>query len=63
MDFAQRTIEVARRNAAEGGRPFATVIVRDGQILADSANRVAGTHNPTAHAEILAIRKARMKLR
>jgi hypothetical protein len=29
MDFAQRTIDIARRNVAEGGRPFATVIVRE----------------------------------
>lgn len=62
MDFAQRTIDIARQNVAEGGRPFATVIVRDGQILAESPNRVAQTHDPTAHAEVLAIREACMKL-
>lgn len=58
MDFAQHTIDLARRNIAEGGRPFATVIVRDGQILAESPNLVAQTADPTAHAEILAIRAA-----
>lgn len=58
MDFAQRTIDIARQNVAEGGRPFATVIVKDGEILAESPNLVAQTHDPTAHAEILAIRKA-----
>lgn len=62
MDFAQRTIEVARQNVEQGGRPFATVIVKDGKILAESPNRVAQTHDPTAHAEILAIREACMKL-
>lgn len=62
MDFAQRTIELARRNVAEGGRPFATVIVKGGEILAESANQVAQTHDPTAHAEILAIRQACTKL-
>jgi len=46
----------------EGGRPFATVIVKDGAVLAESANRVAQTHDPTAHAEILGIRQACMKL-
>jgi tRNA(Arg) A34 adenosine deaminase TadA len=61
-DFAQRTIELARRNVAEGGRPFATVIVQDGAILAESANKVAQTNDPTAHAEILAIREACMRL-
>jgi len=58
MDFAQRTIDIARQNVAAGGRPFATVIVKDGEILAESPNLVAQTHDPTAHAEILAIRKA-----
>jgi tRNA(Arg) A34 adenosine deaminase TadA len=62
MDFAQRTIDIARQNVAEGGRPFATVIASDGQILAESPNRVAQTHDPTAHAEVLAIREACMKL-
>lgn len=62
IDFAQRTIDLARQNVAEGGRPFATVIVKDGEILAESANKVAQTNDPTAHAEILAIREACMKL-
>ena len=62
MDFAQRTVELARRNVTEGGRPFATVIVKDGEILAESANQVAQTHDPTAHAEILAIRQASQAL-
>ena len=60
-DFAQRTIDLARQNVADGGRPFATVIVHDGQILAESANKVAQTNDPTAHAEILAIREACIK--
>ncbi|MHC5699889.1 nucleoside deaminase [Streptomyces tirandamycinicus] len=58
MDFVQRTIDLARRNVDEGGLPFATVIVREGNILAESPNRVVQTHDPTAHAEILAIRQA-----
>lgn len=62
VDFAQRTIDIARTNVAEGGRPFATVIVRDGEILAESPNLVAQTHDPTAHAEVLAIRKACLRL-
>jgi guanine deaminase len=62
MDFAQRAIDLARQNVAEGGRPFATVIVEDGEILAESANKVAQTNDPTAYAEILAIRAACVKL-
>ncbi|MCX5199929.1 nucleoside deaminase [Streptomyces sp. NBC_00237] len=62
MDFAQRTIDIARANVEEGGRPFATVIVRNGEIVAESGNKVAQTGDPTAHAEILAIRDACTKL-
>ncbi|VAZ62722.1 Guanine deaminase [Mycobacterium persicum] len=62
IDFAQRTIDLARQNVAEGGRPFATVIVKDGAILAESANQVVQTNDPTAHAEIVAIRAACIKL-
>lgn len=61
-DFAQRTIDLARRNVEDGGRPFATVIVRDGQVLAESGNQVAQTNDPTAHAEIVAIREACTRL-
>ncbi|MBN9166566.1 MAG: hypothetical protein J0I07_36870 [Myxococcales bacterium] len=46
-----------------GGRAaVATVIVKDGKVPAESPNRVAQTHDPTARAEILAIREACMKL-
>lgn len=62
MDFIKRTIALAAKNIEEGGRPFATVIVKDGKILAEAANQVAQTHDPTAHAEILAIRQACTKL-
>src|ERR1700735_4683815 len=62
MDFAQRTIDLARQNVIAGGRPFATLIAKDGEVLAESANKVAQSHDPTAHAEILAIREACMKL-
>ncbi len=63
MNFIKRTIELAARNVEEGGRPFATVIVKDGKILAEAANQVVQTHDPTAHAEILAIRQACAKLK
>ena len=58
MDFIARTIELARENVERGGRPFACVIAKEGAILAESANLVAQTHDPTAHAEIVAIREA-----
>lgn len=62
MDFVKATIELARKNVEEGGRPFATIIVRNGEIVAEAANQVAQTHDPTAHAEVLAIRQACTKL-
>lgn len=57
-----RMIELARINVEEGGRPFACVIARGGEIVAESPNRVAQTHDPTAHAEVLAIRDACTRL-
>ena len=62
MNFIKRAIEIAQENVEAGGRPFATVIVRDGEILAEAANQVAQTRDPTAHAEIVAIRDACKKL-
>ncbi|WP_255252526.1 nucleoside deaminase [Enterobacter sp. CC120223-11] len=62
MDFVKRTIALAMKNVEEGGRPFATVIVRNGEIVAQSPNQVAQTNDPTAHAEILAVREACRKL-
>ncbi|PFV93154.1 tRNA-specific adenosine deaminase [Priestia megaterium] len=62
MDYVKRTIELALKNVEEGGRPFACIVVKGGEIVAESANQVAQTNDPTAHAEILAIRKACEKL-
>ena len=58
MDFIRHTIALALANVEAGGRPFACIIVKDGEILAEGVNQVAQTHDPTAHAEIVAIRKA-----
>ena len=57
MDFVKRTIDLARENVKAGGRPFATVIVKDNKVLVEAANQVAQTHDPTAHAEVVAIRE------
>ncbi|RUR07615.1 nucleoside deaminase [Legionella sp. km772] len=61
-DFIQRTIKLAAENVKKGGRPFACLIVRNGVILAEATNQVAQTKDPTAHAEIVAIREATAKL-
>jgi tRNA(Arg) A34 adenosine deaminase TadA len=55
----RRAIELATRNVLAGaGGPFAAVIVRDGVVIAEAANSVTTTNDPTAHGEINAIRKA-----
>ena len=57
--FMGRAIELAIENVRSGsGGPFAAVIVRDGRILAEGTNRVTASNDPTAHAEIVAIRAA-----
>lgn len=45
-----------------GGKPFGAIIVKDDDIVAAGVNEVLETHDPTAHAELLAIRRATEKL-
>ena len=61
--FMARAIALSIENVRSGmGGPFGCVIVRNGQIIAEGANRVTTTNDPTAHAEIVAIRGACHKL-
>ena len=54
-----RAIELARQGMEAGlGGPFGCVIVKDGVIIGEGNNQVTGTNDPTAHAEIVAIRNA-----
>ena len=58
-----RAIELAVENVRSGlGGPFGAVVVKDGSIIAEGANQVTATNDPTAHAEVLAIRQACQKL-
>ena len=58
-DFLRQAIALATRNVVTGaGGPFGAVIVRDGQIVAEAVNTVTAALDPTAHAEVNAIRKA-----
>ena len=57
--FMQMAIDLATRNVASGaGGPFGAVIVRDGRIIATGVNCVTANNDPTAHAEVTAIREA-----
>jgi len=54
----QAAIELSIENARSGGGPFAALVVKDDKILASGVNRVTSALDPTAHAEIVAIRAA-----
>lgn len=61
--FMQRAIELAREGMDAGaGGPFGSVVVRDGEIIAEGYNGVTSNNDPTAHAEVTAIREACRKL-
>ena len=57
--FLRQAILLARENVTSGrGGPFGAVIVRNGEIIATGANQVTASNDPTAHAEVVAIRNA-----
>jgi tRNA(Arg) A34 adenosine deaminase TadA len=56
--WLRRAVTLAIANVAAGGGPFGAVIVRNGQLLAEGVNLVTSSCDPTAHAEITAIRRA-----
>ena len=60
--FMKRAIELSENSANGTGGPFGSVIVKDEKIIAEASNEVTFTNDPTAHAEIVAIRKACKKL-
>ncbi len=62
MKFLQLAIDLAAENPRKGGGPYGAVIVQNDQIIASSANLVTKKNDPTAHAEILAIRNACQKI-
>ena len=60
--FMRKAIELSIENIKNGGGPFGAVIVKDEEIVATGVNRVTDSCDPTAHAEVSAIRAAAKKL-
>ena len=56
--FLAQAVDLARESVANGGRPFGAVVVMNETVIARGVNEVMSTHDPTAHAELLAIRAA-----
>ncbi len=60
----QLAIQLSEQNVDQGkGGPFGAVVVKDGKVIAKSANKVTSSNDPTAHAEVSAIRAACKKLK
>lgn len=60
--FMREAVALARANIQAGGRPFGAVLVRDGRVIARAVNEIHRSQDPTAHAELLAIRQASRNL-
>ncbi len=60
--FMLRAIELSIKSANETGGPFGSVVVKDNKIISEGSNKVTSSNDPTAHAEIVAIRDACKKL-
>jgi guanine deaminase len=58
QEWLDEAIHIAERNVANGGGPFGALIARDGAIVSTGVNRVTANLDPTAHAEVVAIREA-----
>jgi tRNA(Arg) A34 adenosine deaminase TadA len=56
--FMRRAIQLSIENVQRNGGPFGAVIVKDGRVVGEGFNRVTATNDPTAHAEVVAIRAA-----
>ena len=61
-NFMLKAIELSVSSANNAGGPFGCVVVKDNKIIAEGSNKVTSSNDPTAHAEIVAIRDACQKL-
>ncbi len=62
-ELMRKAIELSKENVQNGGGPFGAVIAKDGEIMATGVNRVTDSCDPTAYAEVSAIRAATSKLK
>ncbi|HEX6008111.1 MAG TPA: nucleoside deaminase [Burkholderiales bacterium] len=63
VEYMKRALEQARETGERGNRPVASIIVRDGAIIGEGRNTILSDFDPSAHAEIAAIRQACGKLK
>jgi len=61
-EWLDRAVAAAAENVLAGGGPFGALVVKDGELIATGVNRVVATLDPTAHAEVVAIRAACQQL-
>lgn len=61
-EFLIRAVQWAHDNVTQGGRPFGAVVVRDGAVLSEGVNTTALDHDPSAHAELVAIKASCQQL-
>lgn len=62
-ELMRKAIALSKDNVMNGGGPFGAVIAKKGEIIATGVNRVTANNDPTAHAEVSAIREAAAKLK
>jgi guanine deaminase len=62
VNFMRQAIALALENVRNGGGPFAAVVAKNGALIATGVNRVTAGNDPTAHAEVVAIREACKRL-
>jgi len=56
--YLRQALELAQANLQAGGRPFGAVVVKNGAVIATGVNEIRSTNDPTAHAELMAVRAA-----
>lgn len=61
--FMRKAIDLANENIQNGGGPFGAVVVCNGEVVGTGVNQVTNQNDPTAHAEVMAIRSASQRLK